>query len=293
MTDEKDYELVCNEDDTIATAIDDVIAGRVQPPNFRSSILQALDTSPLDFLIQSFQKKDTAAMRFGRAFHSKLLTPKEFDDTFWSYPPGVTGVSKVGKEFAQGRDKSCKLSQAEMSMLMRMYKSVMSITDPDLKQYLDHPATYKEWPMQWVEPDSGITCTGRTDMFFVFENGVGIFDFKTTDKPLYFEQVIFDSWYHVQSALYIEGVASNFDRPLETVDYFIVAVSKSYPYSVMTFELSPETIAMGMAVYKRLASLYKKCSDTHCWPGVVEYNHYLTYPESWGDPSEIKRVRMV
>jgi hypothetical protein len=275
--------------------VEAVLAGLAPPPPFRSSALKSLEVSPLDFLINAFSKRDTPAMRLGRGFHSRLLTPEEFKSQYWCYPPGVSGVSKAGREFASERDKSYRLSFEEMRLIEKMRKSVMDITDPDLSQYLLHPKTFKEHPMQWIEPDSGITCHGRTDMFFVFGDGISIFDFKTTDKasPLELEQVIFDNWYHVQAAMYIEGVASNFSCHTECVDYFIVSVLKTYPYSVRVFELSQDAVATGMTVYKRLASLYKKCLDTKYWPGITEYNHYSFYPEQWGNPDEINKVIII
>jgi hypothetical protein len=270
--------------------VEAVLAGLAPPPPFRSSALKSLEVSPLDFLINAFSKRDTPAMRLGRGFHSRLLTPEEFKSQYWCYPPGVSGVSKAGREFAAERDKSYRLSFEEMRLIEKMCKSVMDITDPNLNQYLLHPNTFKEHPMQWIEMDSGITCHGRTDMFFVFEDGISIFDFKTTDKTsqLEIEQVIFENWYHVQAAMYTEGVASNFAYPC--IDYYIVAVQKSYPYTTMVFELESATVATGMLTYKRLASLYKKCSETHCWPGGVEYAYYLSNPEDWGVPDAVKKL---
>ena len=68
--------------------------------------------------------------------------------------------------------------------------------------------------------------------------------------------------------------------------FVFVAVEKQPPYGVAVYELSPEDITVGRAMYRQDLHTYAACQDANKWPAYPEDIRLLELP-AWGRKGKI------
>jgi hypothetical protein len=86
-----------------------------------------------------------------------------------------------------------------------------------------------------------------------------------------------DYGYAAQLAFYHDGAVQNrlidgSQRP------YIIAPQKSEPYDVVVFQLKPETLEAGRAIYRALLQRLVECTEANYWPGVAPELQELGLP---------------
>lgn len=123
------------------------------------------------------------------------------------------------------------------------------------------------------DPASGVMCRARIDWLPDAAPGqpVTIVDLKTCDdaSPAGMARSMASYGYHQQAAFYIDALdwATDLDVPIRFVNAF---VEKTPPYLVGFGEPDEQALAWGRHLNTYARALYRRCRDTHTWPG---YEH--------------------
>lgn len=262
-----------------------------------SSQLKKLIEKTPAHLLHSFNQPNepTENMALGTAVHTLLLEPETFDTEF-AIAPEVDRRTKAGKEawadfliLCEGKTaiKECDLEKAQaMADSVRNHPLAgLLLQDivPESSVYwwyksmdADDDTQYKE--MLKVRPD--ILC----------RNYPVIADLKTTNDASYsgFIKAIQNYYYHVSAAMYLEGV--NQCKPLlEEMRHFaytkfvFICVENTEPYLTSAYELSPEYLDLGKAIYRRTLRIMREAREND-FPGFPDEIRIIE-PPPWANRS--------
>ena len=234
----------------------------------------ALSRSLLDHIIKSpahlkwaqeNEQPDTDYFRLGRLVHAAVLEP----DRFFSSTVIWTGARRFGKawdEFqAKNSDKEI-LKPEEESQLTAMCNAVI--------QHCGTIDGQAEASVFWKHERTGLDLKARLDL--VGNNY--IYDLKTTQTASadHFMESVKNFGYHRQAAYYLDA-AKAVGHPAEK--FIFIAVEKTSPHFVQTFELDDAFIARGRLENEINLTTYKACKDSGEWPAYPKQAHLLRYSD--------------
>lgn len=239
------------------------------------SALDQLDKSPAHYRawLAGECEQHSKALEFGSALHCRIMEPDRF----------ASGYA-VRPDFGDGRTKAAKEAKALWES-STVGKTAVSPDDSETIAHMAarieaHPVAGRlfrggmaESTIAWMDPDSGVDCKGRVDYY---RGGVAI-DLKTTTdaSPSEFAKSIAGYRYHVQAALYLQGLQACGEKPK---GFIFVAVEKEPPYAVGVYELHPEDIGKGYLAVARGLSTMAQCLRTDHWPAYSDHIELLRLP---------------
>lgn len=242
-----------------------------------SGMATLINQTPAHYAAEKFLKvrqKDSDSLKFGREFHHLLLecdaSEKEaYFAKFWQMPDGLTLRSKKGKDWASNHDMAFRLTPAYSKRLANLKGMLTSCESSQVVQsFLRSPKHLKELALEWFDPNLGIYCAGRADLISQDDNGrYRIVDFKTTTNcnlPTFYYSVK-EYWYHVQAAMYRDGLMYQLGLDYSP-DYTIVAIEKKPPFALRVYHLSDDILNDGYQLYMTAAECYAKCLKSGLWP---------------------------
>lgn len=221
----------------------------------------------------------TLAQKVGTIFHTLLLEGELFDKSYHVLKqselpfPDSTMAKKENKAYVDKIVASGKevVSSDLFDGISEMKKSVLS--SAMVRKYLD--AGVKEASIYWWDEETGLPLKTRPDLYVVLgDNSAIVLDVKTTENssPSEFSSSAAKYDYPLQAAMQIDGMESIGHN---VVDYFYLAVEKSYPYDFCIYRLTEDDISAGRARYKNFLSEIKSCmgkaleeGESYRWPGV-------------------------
>lgn len=241
-------------------------------PAVNKSTLWEMRKSPLHYwhLTHDTPKEDTAAMKFGRAVHSRLLEPVEFSANYAVAPEC---------------DRRTKEGKAIWAELMESGKEVISASDMDAilgmeKEFPTHLIrdAQTEVPLFWTDNETGVKCKGRLDA--ITEDYV--IDYKTTTNAATdaFMREALRYGYDLQAAMYLEAARANGYHPK---GFIFIAQEKNAPYLVNVLHAGDAFIDRGTWIMRDLLAKFKECRDSDKWPGYGENELILPEWEAIGD----------
>ena len=210
----------------------------------------------------------TPALLFGQMIHKLLLQPESFDDEF-VVAPNIDRRTKVGKEeydsfLATVGDRTV-ISQDDYNKALDMVSVIRS--NPIANTLLRGE---KEVPYFWTDEDTGEQCKCRVDCITnTGERSAMIIDYKTTGNAsteIFSNKDVFRYGYHMQAAMYSEGVMHNIeltDRPT----FVFIAQEKTAPSSVNVIAVPDDVMLAGLDKYRELLGRYLECRVLDVWPG--------------------------
>ena len=241
------------------------------------STLWEMRKSPLHYwhLMHDTPKEDTAAMKFGRAAHAKLLQPKAFDDLY-IVAPECDKRTKEGKQIwadllASGKEV---ISSADMETIMAMEKEFAPVRN----RFLWNEEYHTEKTLVWTDTETGVDCKGRADV--IMPNI--IIDYKTTANASTdaFLREALRYGYDLQAAMYMEGARANGYKPQ---GFVFIAQEKTAPYLINVLYAGAAFLDRGAWILRDLLAKYKECRDTDYWPGYGTNELILPEWEVIGD----------
>ena len=237
-----------------------------------NSRLNAFKKSPKHFIQYLTDKQpETAAQRFGKAFHMYILQPEQFVTAYAVAPP-TERRSKLGKEIYEqfmvdhvGKDI---ITTDDMDSIHRMADALQQDT---MANELITNLIHRENDRQWMNDETMTPMRGIID-------GVGstyMIDLKTTADadPFNFYNTAIRSGYHRQAAIYL-------DSDTEPMDFYIIAVEKDAPFGISIHELDYDLIMKGRDEFIRLIE------DLKSWIELGSPN--VGY--SWRNPTGIFKM---
>jgi len=203
---------------------------------------------------------------------SKILQAETLQDA-----PGSVFWDDIVGTITQGR---ISLSKAE-------YRACRGISYRVHK----HPAASKifsygtpETSIFWTDPDTGVSCRGRIDWMQPDTEYVDyrtIVDIKSTQNasPESFQRDVFKYGYHIQAAMYWDGMTALGYYPQSFV---FSAWEKKPPFATALYYMTEELLEAGRKEYKKLLKIYAECLKTDTWPGYSNSIEPLLLPDWYG-----------
>lgn len=220
-----------------------------------SSKLKAFAESPLHYHKYE-DKPDTAALKFGRAFHCLMESEKYFNRYYITYEGRSNAVAN--KHLKQDSREMIKIEDYEKIIDMRD-----SILRSSARDYLIEEG-FPEVSIIWK--DGTLECKGRIDKILPAREKHLMIDFKTIQSatPSDCLRAIATHKYWLQEAHYISG----YKKVTETdAEMLFIFVEKTSPYDVCVVRLSDAARAEALERYKVIMKDLKSHVKSGEWPG--------------------------
>ena len=236
-------------------------------PAINRSLLMHIKDSPEKF--QYFKDNPpppTPALIFGQALHKLVLEIETFPDEF-AIAPKVDLRTKAGKEqmkyFKESMRGKTIITADDYAVISEMAKAI----DKNVlcKALLSGE---KEVPYFWTDELTGEQCKCRADCITKIEDTTYIVDLKTCDnaETSKFRNKAIDLGYHVQVAMYMDGVKANIGGDCAFV---FIAIEKKPPYSINILLADDYLIQYGYDEYRHLLGMYHECKQDNNWYGYL------------------------
>ena len=218
--------------------------------------------------------KPTKPMIFGSAFHSYILEREKFNDEFVIIPHFVgTGSRDKKQKFELENSHKTIITMDDMKIIMGMDKSIQE--HPTASKLINQRGIVEKM-FNWHDTTTGANCKCKPDKII----DKFILDLKSTDdaSPIGFKFSAKKFRYHVQSAMYFDGLQAN---NVETKTMIFIAVEKTAPYLVGLYFYELDEMAEGRREYKENLKTYVDCLESGVWPGYSEKIVPLELPGFW------------
>ena len=236
-------------------------------PAISRSELWRIKESPEKFLhYRNNPQPPTPALVFGQALHKAVLEPDSFSTEF-AVAPQIDRRTKAGKaEYEEFCAESAGKTILTADIMQTVQEMTAKINNHDFSRLLlsgEH-----EVPYFWTDELTGEPCKCRADCVTEINGIVYIIDLKTceTAETTEFMKKSVDYGYHVQTAMYTDGVQANINKKCEFV---FIAIEKKPPYSINIMQTSPIFSQYGYDEYRHLLGIYHECKTTDNWYGYL------------------------
>ena len=260
-----------------------------------NSRLQRLKRSPAHlaaYLAES--SESTTALRIGRAAHTSILEPDHFDVEFVA-ASACTGVKKDGDPCAFAgsvlTDQGWRCGTHVKGTNPVLEPRVVMKPD-DLAACRGMRAAVRAHPLAgnllrfaadieltlvWDDPETGIRCKARPDLYAPTVLGGTFGDLKTTDdaRAESFSRSALAYGYFSQAAHYLDGAAV-LGIAVEKFAFF--AVEKSAPHGVVVYEPDADALLMVRAENHALLRTWATCAALNEWPSYPATARVLAMP---------------
>ncbi len=248
--------------------------------------LDLVNRSPSHWLSEhQFPIEATPAMILGQLVHEAVLEPEKLRS--WVVQPKFDRRTKAGKEayaeWVEQLDPDATLvTDTQMKTCADMVDAVHSHTAA--QAMLAEDVEGRQAELSGVYPEPRYTIGGkpiavkfRADLFL--PNQGLIVDLKTTHdaRPMSFAKDIANLRYHVQAALYLDGMEML--RPSNGRQFAFIAVEKKPPYEVGVYYLEAEDVLRGRSAYLRDLRQFAVCLENDSYPGYGNLAKALPLPK--------------
>jgi hypothetical protein len=237
-------------------------------PAISASHLKAVMQSPYHYFSRFLDPKrppmePTSAMRLGSLAHCAVLEPDELSKRYAIAPDRRSNAGKAAAaEMAANGIEA--VSEPEMALALSMADAVRQ--HPYAAALLaDGKAEQSFWADDLA---TGLRIKARPDWY----TGATIVDLKTcTDaSPNGFARACATFSYHVQAAHYLNVTFAE--------RFVFIAVEKTYPYCVGTYELDAAAMAAGKEQCRIGLQTISNCQAINEWPGYTTTCDTISMP---------------
>jgi exodeoxyribonuclease VIII len=253
-----------------------------------SSGLKRLSISPLHYwaahVDPARESVDKPAFAFGRAWHTAVFEPAEFDARYVVMPEGLDRRTKEGKAlFAElTANGSEVLSSTDAAAVHKMARIALRhpISRVVFEQQKEHGAAEVSFFARDAASGAGVKI--RPDYMLApcdaFPHGL-IIDGKTTNDAGEegFARQVWNLGYGLQAALYVrtfQQVFGTAKRP----SFLWLAQEKESPHAAAYYAAGEDLIAHFDAKIEPLLVTFAECSAANRWPGYAEKVGTLSMP---------------
>jgi len=249
--------------------LNELVKSTIKDRPLSYSSLKQFSKSPQHYIdyITKVRTPPTPAMFLGSLLDVMLLSPKDFEETYFISPIFKhDGRTKLGKEErAKARedagDKICidwDTYQTGLKMLESLYR------DSDAMHYIDR-IQYSQSSIIWTDPNTKLKSISKLDA----EGDKGevtdfIMDLKsaTDAEESKFIRDAHNFGYHIQAGGYTLAMKRKFFR---FPDYINVVVESKPPYAVNVFKGSNKYIETSQNEYEYLLLAFNMCLKENLW----------------------------
>jgi len=124
----------------------------------------------------------------------------------------------------------------------------------------------------WTDPETGVPLKARLDWLPNSRPGrpVLVPDLKTIAglaHPSVLSRPIDDYRYHMQAAMYLDGLAACGLTPPEGAAFLNVFVEKEPPHLVQVVQIDHRDIELGRGLNRAAMEIWRDCTTSGVWPG--------------------------
>lgn len=247
-----------------------------QHPAISRSELWRMSESPAKFKwFRDHPPVPTPSLIFGQLVHKLILQPETFNEDF-AVMPEFNRRTKAGREaYLEWVDTvDCEtvvdadtLHEAQ-EMASAVFQNRLAARILEDRHDIVTLKSQHEVPFFWTDPDTGEECKCRCDALTVIDDRIVIVDYKTAGsaKTDVFNQSIYKYGYHLQAAMYSEGVMRAMEIDYRPEFWFAVQ-EKSPPYAVNVVTIPETVMQAGIDVYREYLGIYHQCRETDYWYG--------------------------
>lgn len=230
------------------------------------SSLSAFQRSPsnyIEYLTMPRMKSD--AFLLGDAVDCLLLTPDDFEKRF-AVSPKFNKATTVGKEgaakFAKEAANKTVIDEAMYAKALRMVNNFKN--NAHTNAFLCK-LTQTQREIKFTDKETGLPLIAKLD-------GTGenlICDLKTTQNasPEEFSRSVFNYGYHLQAAIYSEGMKSIGQH----CDFYWLCVESSAPYGCSVIKAHKDVLAYGKQELRKLLDMFRYCLDNDLWKSSYDF----------------------
>jgi hypothetical protein len=208
---------------------------------------------------------ETAALTFGRAYHSFVLDGQESFYKDFAVSPQCDRRTKEGKAtyalFCEESAGKTVIDQIDMETVEAMY-GALAIHPIASKLLLDGRS---EMSVFWTDEETGLPCKCRPDKIPDGDHGV-ILDLKTVRSAEIhaFTSACMTYGYAREAGMYIEGFNAVSSAKVDA--FVFIAQEKDAPYRVEVFTMEDLFIEYGQHEFHRLIKIEAECRKSNFWP---------------------------
>jgi exodeoxyribonuclease VIII len=250
-------------------------------PAISKSKLDLIHRSPAHYKAEVDNPSEpTPAMVWGQMYHSLILTPDVFSQTYAVLEDKIDKRTKEGKQLWEDWQAAnaglIAIDRPTMTELNAMRDALMShslasaaLTGGLAEQ--SHFATI-----------DGVECKARPD----YVTGDMMTDLKTCvdARADAFSKATWNFRYHVQGAFYPDVYESATGDKIAR--FLLVAQEKTRPYAVNVFVADETMLDQGRREYLDDLSAYRECLELDVWPAYLEQVQALILPV-WAQEREL------
>lgn len=240
--------------------------------NSKLSLLKQCPQKYLYFL--DHNREDSPALALGRAIHTAVLEPENFNKEFFCLPD-IDRRTKAGKDeynrLSSENSSKTVLKADEFNRALEIATAVRS--NASVMKLLDGCET--ELSIDWNDPETGLKCKARLDAYN--QRLSTTIDIKTTTDASSkgFPRKLFAYGYHRQAGFYLDGLRCN---GLPARHFVFVAVEKDPPFAVGIYRLTDDVIALAQKENTHLLQKLKACEQSGKWPSYTDGIEDISIP---------------
>lgn len=244
-------------------------------PSISASGLKRIADCPLKYWYYSAlnpnrpEPKQSDDLDLGSAAHDLILDGVGWPDRYHVLPPGFSRAASVKQAEAIAEANAAAL--AGKTLLKRADHDTVLAMAEAIKAHPIHKQLSRgkaEHTIAWQDAETGVWLRCRPD--FLPDHQRFIPDYKTTKsaKPSDFARDVLNYGYHLQAALYLDGLESVFG--VAHRDFYFIAQEKEPPYIVQPIALDEEYLSWGRKLIRQAIRTFAKCLETGNWPAYSD-----------------------
>lgn len=242
-----------------------------QHPAISRSELFKISESPEKFkYYQENPEEPTPALIFGQLFHAMALQPETVTEQF-AVAPNVDRRTKAGKEaYSEFQKEAESKTIVTADMYQQAEEMCNALKRNEFVQKL--LAGEKEVVFFWNDDLTGEACKCRVDCIVEIGDIPLIVDLKSANNANTdsFVREAIKYGYHMQAAMYSEGVKKNTGKEH---GFVFVVIEKEPPYSVNILQCDKLFLQYGYDVFRECIGTYNDCvKNKNFWGYLGKYN---------------------
>jgi hypothetical protein len=226
-------------------------------------------------------RKDSASMVWGRALHSLIFEPNDFESRYIPWD-GIRRGAKYKKFIADSGTAGTEvLTASEYKSVIMAAKSLTS--DPEFERqvapYLtdDKKSRVGSPEVTLLSEEGTIQVKGRLDWMRT-AHSPAILDLKTTRGLQRFGRDFFTYHYDIKLGLYQKWAR---DLLGGTWPVVVLALENEPPYDWAMIPIADSVLEAGVEKAQVIFEALERCLDTDVWPGMAGDSEYFLDAPSW------------
>ncbi|WP_422366377.1 PD-(D/E)XK nuclease-like domain-containing protein [Pelagibius sp.] len=205
----------------------------------------------------------TPAFEFGRATHDWLLQKETFWDHNHVLGEGVKLTTKAGRA-----ERDAALAEGKTVIKHEEFQSVQAMRQAVLEHEFAGAAFENgqaEPTLAWKDEETGVWLRCRPDWLPAVQDWIPDYKTAVSAKPAEFQRAVWNHGYHMQAALYLEGIEAVTGKAPR--NFFFVVQEKKAPFIVTVIALDRIAIEWGQQQNRRAIRVFADCLERDTWPG--------------------------